>query len=160
MEKFNTFLETGDVSKFSSHFHEDCYWRDMLTLTWDFRTIHAVPKVTEFLTSHLLRSKLGNCQIRKDRVFGPSLESPTEGLHWIQSMFDFETAVGFATGVLRLVQDENGDWKAFAISTTLQELRGHKESTGALRHWEVATRSKKALQKEIGQSVLKDRLNF
>lgn len=75
-------------------------------------------------------------------------------------MFDFETAVGFATGVLRLVQDENGDWKAFAISTTLQELRGHKESTGALRPWEVATRSKKALQKEIGQSVLKDRLNF
>ncbi len=74
-------------------------------------------------------------------------------------MFDFEKAVRCGTGVLGLVQDENGDWKAFAISTTLQELRGHKGSTGGLRPWGGSNSLKTASSKEIGQSASKDRLN-
>jgi hypothetical protein len=131
--EFNFYLDTGDIAKILTLFHEDCWWRDMLALTWDFRTIHPLPKVATFVKDNLLQSQLHNCKIRKEGHFAPSLQIPVENLHWIQSMFDFETKLGSGTGVIRLVQGNDGEWKAFAISTTLQELKDYKENVGLTR---------------------------
>jgi hypothetical protein len=74
--------------------------------------------VTEYLEGNIYRSKIRNVKIREHGGFPPSLQNPSEGLEWIQTLFDFETAFGSGVGVLRLVLGADGDWKAFAISTS------------------------------------------
>lgn len=37
-------------------------------------------------------------------------------------MFDFETTIGRGSGVIRLVPGQDGQWGAYAINFTLQEL--------------------------------------
>ena len=133
VEKFNILLESQDTSELLTLFQEDCWWRDMLALSWDFRTIHSLEKLTAFLQEHLPQSQLHNCHIRKGGSFPPALKKEADDLKWIQSMFDFDTKAGSGTGVLRLVQGDDGQWKAFAISTTLQQLNGNKETTGLAR---------------------------
>jgi hypothetical protein len=48
-------------------------------------------------------------------------------------MFFFETATGRGSGVIRLTQDSKGVWKAYAIYTSLQELKNMEEPVGARR---------------------------
>ena len=35
--------------------------------------------------------------------------------------------------MIRLVQDQDGEWKAYAVSTSLQNFNGHEERTGLSR---------------------------
>ena len=48
-------------------------------------------------------------------------------------MFFFESNVGYGSGILRLTQNADGVWKAYAVYTSLQELKGVKEPLGTNR---------------------------
>jgi hypothetical protein len=130
---FNAILDLRDASKLTTLFHQDCWWRDQLALSWDFRTIRSLPTVIEYVQGNLARSQLGNVTLRTDGAFAPSVKQPLDGLEWVQSMFDFETKTGAGSGVIRLIQGSDGAWKAYAISTMLQELKDHREQIGHLR---------------------------
>ena len=132
-EKFNVAVDAQDMSAVASLLYEDCWLRDRLALTWDFRTLQGQEKVTEYLKENLFRSQTRNIQIRQDGAFPPSLASVSEGLQWVQAIFDFETNVGSGSGVIRLVEDQDGKWKAYAVSFSLQNLNGHEECSGLSR---------------------------
>ena len=55
---------------------------------------------------------------------------------WIQAFFTFSTAVGTASGILRLVPVPCDRWKAHTIFTSLEGLHGCPELTGPLREQE------------------------
>jgi hypothetical protein len=48
-------------------------------------------------------------------------------------MFFFESAVGTGTGMLRLTQSADGTWRAYAVYTSLQELKDAREPLGKFR---------------------------
>lgn len=115
-------------------FHSESWWRDMLALDWDMSTAHTVAEI-----QHLLRRRQGQVQISNFRLqdqgqFRPHWEQVVDGLSWVSSMFFFETAIGTGTGMVRLTQAE-GDarWKAYAVYTSLQELKGAEEPLGKRR---------------------------
>jgi len=53
-------------------------------------------------------------------------------------MFDFETDIGVASGIARLVptSSEGGEWRAHTVFTNLEDLKGFAEKTGELRNRE------------------------
>src|SRR5581483_522343 len=55
------------------------------------------------------------------------------GTQALEAMFAFETSVGRASGVLRLVPDAKGQLRAWTLSTILDELIGFEERIGARR---------------------------
>ncbi|KDR66354.1 hypothetical protein GALMADRAFT_259418 [Galerina marginata CBS 339.88] len=125
----------------------DAFWRDMLALTWDFRTFSGQPKIRAFLTARLANAKMHDFKLREGSVV---LQQPFPDLAWISLMFDFSTDVGRASGVVRLVPTASGhanadanakvdltsykNWKAHVVYTNLDSLTAFPEKTGALRN--------------------------
>lgn len=133
LDKFSSILSSGDASRIASIIHPDSWWRDFLALTWDFRTVRGAPKITEFLSKNI-SAGFSNLKLQDEgKAFAPSIQTPLEGLDWVESMFHFENKVGRGKGFLRLAQGEDGAWKAHFISTSLQELKDHEEVAGDKR---------------------------
>lgn len=131
--EFEVLLRTNDFSKISQLFHEDSWWRDLLSLTWDLRSIQNLSGIKNFLSQNQPRAQLSHFRLQHEGKFQPSLEQAAPGLTWISTMFFFETDVGRGSGVLRLTQDSEGVWKAYAIYTSLQELKDMEEPVGFKR---------------------------
>ncbi|KDQ51395.1 hypothetical protein JAAARDRAFT_140378 [Jaapia argillacea MUCL 33604] len=133
---FSRYAQAGDVGGVSSLLVEDAFWRDILALTWDFRTLQGAPKIKQFLTDRLASSNLASFKLNEPTV---QLQVPYPDLAWIQGLFTFETTVGLASGVFRLVPTPTHNglvWKAHTILTNLEDLKGFPELTGPLRDHE------------------------
>lgn len=126
-------LSKGDFSQLPELFHEESWWRDMLALDSDLRTIQNCKDIREYLRRHQPRAQLSAFRLQHEGKFQPSLEKPVEGTSWISSMFFFETRVGRGTGVLRLTQNDAGTWKAYSVYTSLQEFKDFEEPLGDKR---------------------------
>ncbi|PBK78010.1 hypothetical protein ARMSODRAFT_946865 [Armillaria solidipes] len=62
----------------------DAYWRDVLALTWDFRTLSGPPKIKQFLAGRLESFKMKSFKIR-DEYLG--IRRPYPDIAWIQFFF-------------------------------------------------------------------------
>ena len=125
LQAFKNFCESGDVDNLADLVVEGAYWRDVLAFTWSFRTFEGVPKIKQFL-----RDRLAQAEAKSFKLKNPSyaeLQRPFPDLAWIQAMFEFETNVGPCSGIVRLVPQASGKWKAHTILTTLEALNGFPE---------------------------------
>ncbi|KAM6503185.1 hypothetical protein JOM56_000128 [Amanita muscaria] len=114
-------------------FLEESSWRDMLSLTWDFRTFHGISSITTFLEDRIKSTHPRSFKLRQEFL---GLQRPNEDIAWINAFFDFETDIGIGFGVLRLVPTSSGEWKAYTVFTNLEGLKGFPEKIGALRNQE------------------------
>jgi Pyridine nucleotide-disulphide oxidoreductase len=132
---FTSYIQANDVDSILSQLVDDVFWRDMLALTWDFRTFYGRDRVKQFLVDRLAITKLSKLELDATSA---ALWRPYPDIAWIQAFFTFSTAaVGTCSGILRLVPTApNGDWKAHAIFTNLENLHGFPELTGPLREQE------------------------
>ncbi|EGO00127.1 hypothetical protein SERLA73DRAFT_107112 [Serpula lacrymans var. lacrymans S7.3] len=124
-------MQDGSVDNIINLLVDDAFWRDMFTLTWNLRTFQSTPIIKKFLIDQLATFKVSSFKLRKDLV---GLEQPYPDLAWIQGLFDFETHVGIASGVFRLVPLPDGTWKAHTVLTNLEDLKGFPEQIGFLRN--------------------------
>lgn len=133
LNNFQLLLAIGDYEKVPELFHEQSWWRDMLALDWDLHSIQNADGIKDFLSQNQPRVQLSSFRLQHEGRFQPKLEKPRDNLNWISSMFFFESRVGRGTGVLRLTVNEDGVWKAYAVYTSLQELKQAKEPLGPNR---------------------------
>jgi hypothetical protein len=133
-------IESNNPDNAACLFVEDCWWRDMLALTWDFRTFRGTPAIRTFLCDRIGTTHPRGFKLRQDFL---GLQRPYEDLAWITAFFDFETDTGIGFGIFRLVPTASSEWKAHVVYTNLEDLKGFPEKIGALRntepnhgHWE------------------------
>ena len=134
---FNNHLQSGTFS-LSKVFLNESYWRDLLCLTWDFHTLSGLKDISSFLEAQSKGSRVQSLAIDQTSNVGkPTVASVDFGgtLKGIQSFLTVDTDVGRGRGLVRLVQDpdDGGNWKAFTLFTSLQELKGHEELIGERR---------------------------
>jgi hypothetical protein len=122
---FSTALSTNNTHSLSTLFVPDAFWRDLLALTWDFRTFSGLPSISQFLADRLSMMHPTAFSLRNDAFLG--LQQPFPGVAWVHMMFDFETDAGIASGIARLVPSSDGVWKAHTVFTNLQDLKGFPE---------------------------------
>ncbi|PSS35578.1 hypothetical protein PHLCEN_2v1455 [Hermanssonia centrifuga] len=135
LQTFEKYISSNDIDGILSLLTEDAWWRDLLAMTWDFRSFQGQDQIRQFLTDRLAGAELKN--------FKPTLnnlESPYDDLTWIRVHFTFDSRVGGGSGVLRLVPTKGKggqtDWKAHSVFTNLESLNGHHEKIGPLRNFE------------------------
>lgn len=134
LEKFGQALANRDIAGATLLFEPECYWRDLVSLTWTIKTFEGRDEVKAMLSATLSAAKPAN--------FVP-LGLATEANGAIEAWFAFETAVGRGTGHLRLRKG-----KCWTMLTTLQELKGFEEKAGRAR------------ERGVEQGVHPDRLSW
>ena len=122
-------MVANDIDGILNIFVADGWWRDMLALTWDFRTFRGANAIKTFLSDRLALVKFDKVQF-----LDASLQRPFPDLAWIRGRFSFKTAIGFGDGVFHLVPLRDGTWRAFAVYTNLWNLIDHPEKVGLLRN--------------------------
>lgn len=125
---FEAALARNDEDGIAALFEEAGHWRDILAFTW-----HLTPREG---AREIARSLVARQPAVVARAFdlGPDRTPPRRvsrlGRDCIEAIFRFETDVARCEGVLRLTADEKGAHKAWAVSTSLEELKGFEERIG------------------------------
>ncbi|KAF9874313.1 hypothetical protein CkaCkLH20_08296 [Colletotrichum karsti] len=132
-DTFNEALASGNIAGFPELFRKDAWIRDFLTLSWDFRTIQGFEKMNEYFQQNLKETGLRNVRPIEKGTFTPAFRTVAPGVHWVDSMLDFETNVGRGKGMVRLTLEEDDSWKAYMINFQLRDLKNVHESLGINR---------------------------
>lgn len=115
-------------------FVEDSHWRDILAFTWDLRTFSGRDRIAGELAT--ATQDTGATDLRWTRRTPPRVVTRLD-VETVEVIFDFDTAHGTGSGVVRLVRDDAGtdgeDLKAWTLLTTLHDLREFEERVGPRR---------------------------
>lgn len=121
---FEAALQSRDVEQVTGMFATDSFWRDLVSFTWNLKTVEGREQIADMLGARLAATD--------PRGFRTS-EPPSVDDGVASAFIEFETAAGHGVGHLRLRYDEDGGDQAWTLLTTLQELRGHEEPSGHSR---------------------------
>jgi putative flavoprotein involved in K+ transport len=116
---FGAALAKGDIDASVALFETDGYWRDLVSFTWNIRTQEGAGAIRA-----MLRARLADVAPSNFAIEGEATEA--DGI--VDAWFTFETRVARGRGHLRL-----RDGKAFTLLTTMTQLKGFEEKTGAER---------------------------
>lgn len=127
--QFSSSLESTDFDTTLSLLVDDAFWRDILSLTWDFRTIYGSEKIRK-----LLHDRVAGAKLKAFKLESADFAQFYPDLAWIQGMFSFEIGdFGVGAGIFRIVPTSTGEWKGHCVYTNLESLKNFPEATGALR---------------------------
>lgn len=131
------------------HLDHTLFWRDILALTWNFRTFTGRKTITKFLQDQasVLR-QICDCKLLAEHT---QLQQPWPDVAWVQVVFTFSIDLAHCMAVVRLVPLSDSSWKAhtiftnmqvcsitlFAVShslTSLQDLKQYPEMVGIYRN--------------------------
>ena len=125
---FEAALAARDVDRVVAKFAVDSFWRDLVSFTWNLKTVEGRDGVADMLGARLADTSPSGFRTRE-----PATADGT-GADTVTSAFiEFETAIGRGTGHLRLKRDAEGNDVAWTLLTALQELKGFEERRGATR---------------------------
>src|SRR3954468_3937669 len=113
LTRFEEALTQGDTQAAADLFLDDSYWRDLVSFTWNLKTVEGPSGVKDMLDQTLAHTQ--------PRGWGTT-EEPAEAEGGTEAWIEFEAELGRGTGHLRLK-----DGKAWTLLTMLDELKGHEE---------------------------------
>jgi putative flavoprotein involved in K+ transport len=116
---FEQALRAQDLEAAMALFDADCFWRDLVSFTWNISTQEGPAAIRA-----MLQARLADVQPHNFQIEGQATEA--DGV--IDAWFTFETAVARGRGHARL---KNG--KCWTLLTTMTELKGYEEKKGTQR---------------------------
>lgn len=119
LAQFGDAIARDDLANTVELFEEECYWRDLVSFTWNIITLEGREAIRAMLQATLREVRPSAWQIEGD---GTEDKGVTSG--W----FTFETAAARGKGHIRL---RNG--KCWTLLTTMTEFKGFEEKKGANR---------------------------
>ena len=133
LEAFEAALVSRDAARIGALFHDDSHWRDILAFTWHLTSAAGRESIAARLAAAQARTAAQGFDLPRGRK--PPRRVTRLGIDSVEAIFEFTTAEGRGAGIIRLSPaPEGGDaMKAWLLSTTLEALAGHEETTGANR---------------------------
>jgi len=130
--QFERALAEPGTAALGALFHPNSHWRDLLAFTWTIATIEGRDAIAEALKAQAARAKPSGFRTDPHRTAPRPVTRA--GTAAIEAIFQFETAQGRGSGIVRLIPDgEGGAPKAWTVLTALDELKGHEETVGRAR---------------------------
>ena len=111
-------LAAGDIARATGLFADTCYWRDLVSFTWNIKTLEGKDAIAAMLKDQLPQVKPSGWALAEG-------EPVTEDGGIVTAWFGFETAVSRGYGLMRLM-----DGKIWTLLTSMVELKGHEEPQG------------------------------
>ena len=131
LAKFNEALRERDYTRVSSMMHADGYWRDLLTFGWDFRNLHGIDNIREWLAKVFDLNAADDFRLESE----PTIGAIGEHDKTLEFFFTFDTGIAHGRGYARLVEIPNSPdgVKAFTILTAMNELKQYPQATARNR---------------------------
>ena len=123
LQQFEKALAATDLKAVATLFAPECYWRDLVSFTWNIKTQEGRDAIADMLSSQLSHVKPSNFVLSGEA---------TEADGIVDAWFTFDTAVSRGLGHVRLKAGDGGD-QAWTLLTTMVELKGHEEHKGERR---------------------------
>lgn len=121
LSRFSESLESGNIDAVLELFQDDCYWRDLVTFTWNLRTMEGKEQIRDMLASQLVRIKPASMQAVSD-------EPASGDAQLVEGWIEFETEAARGFGHIRIKEG-----RIWTLLTTMSELKGFEECKGATR---------------------------
>ncbi len=115
LQRFESALESKDIDAATALFADECYWRDLVSFTWNIKTVEGRDQVKD-----MLEHQLAAIEPRDWRLNPEEQVSEADGV--LEAWFHFETKLGRGYGLVRL-----RDGLIWTLLTTLVELKGYEE---------------------------------
>ncbi|KAF8531798.1 hypothetical protein BDD12DRAFT_766386 [Trichophaea hybrida] len=125
----NQCLPSVSEESLSSLFLTDSFWRDHLCLSWDYKTAHQLPNIYSLLSSSRIET-ITRSSSHPILVLPLDFEGQVPA---ITAFVDVKTTVGHGRGIIRLLEDSDGKWKAYTVFTALMGLDKYPEKLGKTR---------------------------
>ncbi|MYI67496.1 MAG: NAD(P)/FAD-dependent oxidoreductase, partial [Boseongicola sp. SB0673_bin_14] len=119
LERFGRALEGGDTAALKALFAKECYWRDLVSFTWNIKTMEGRDAISDMVSITLGDVHPTNWRIDSE---------PTEQDGIAEAWITFETDAFRGRGHVRL--NAEGCW---TLLTTAEELKGFEEKKGDRR---------------------------
>ncbi|RUX64692.1 NAD(P)/FAD-dependent oxidoreductase, partial [Mesorhizobium sp. M7A.F.Ca.US.014.04.1.1] len=119
LESLAQALAAGDAAAASNLFVDDCYWRDLLTFTWNITTVEGRAAIADMLATTLATAKPSAWRLTGEATSDDGT---------IEAWFSFETVVARGEGIMRL-----RDGRCRTLFTAMADLKGFEERKGAAR---------------------------
>ncbi|KAG2097526.1 uncharacterized protein F5147DRAFT_816517 [Suillus discolor] len=116
LNAFSAAITQSDTAAVVDLFLEDGFWKDVIALTWDFRTFEGRKDIKKLLDARLVATGLYELRL---------LQEPLNEPH------------GKGTAVVYLVPLPDSKWKAYTLLTCLDSLTNFPQKLGPLRNWET-----------------------
>jgi hypothetical protein len=131
---FGAALSADDSAALALLLHPDSHWRDLLAFTWHISTVSGRGNIANALTTGAAELNPQSFSVNYDAA-PPRMVMRGGKEDVLETIFSFTTAIGKCRGVLRLIADEEdvSQLKAWTLLTTLDEMTGFEETTGAAR---------------------------
>ena len=121
LDGFGQALSDGNIAAATDMFVDDCYWRDLVSFTWNIKTLEGKDQVADMLQAQLGATKPTGWTLAEGQV-------PTEEDGIVTAWIEFETELARCYGMVRLRED-----KIWTLLTTMVELKGFEEPKGKNR---------------------------
>ncbi|WP_063694677.1 flavin-containing monooxygenase [Bradyrhizobium stylosanthis] len=133
LDEFERTLGKPEPASLGRLFFVDSFWRDVLALSWNLQTLAGRTAVAQALAALAPEAAPTGFKIAPNRA-APRWVTRA-GTNNVEAIFNFETAIGRGSGIVRLVPDPaDGDrLKAWTLLTALDELKGFEEQLGTAR---------------------------
>jgi putative flavoprotein involved in K+ transport len=131
LSAFSNLLKARDYDRVASMMHADCYWRDLLTFSWDFRTLHGPDAIKSWLVGTFDKVGAQGFRLEGEPTIGAIGDHPRT----LEFFFRFETQIALGRGYVRLVGDITaaGTPEVFTVLTAMADLKGFPEPLGRNR---------------------------
>ena len=119
LAQFGSAVAAPDVAGAAALFHDESYWRDLVSFTWNIKTMEGAGAIGAMLDATAARIRPSGWSL---------VDEATEVDGAVEAWFRFETALSRGIGHLRLKGE-----RCLTLLTTMLELKGHEEPAGAAR---------------------------
>ncbi len=119
LSRLGAALARQDGPAVADLFDDECYWRDLISFTWNIKTLEGKDEIQAMLAATLSHVQPGYWQ-----ATGEATQENGVTAGW----FTFETAVARGKGYLRLKAG-----RCWTLLPTMTELKGYEEKRGPTR---------------------------
>jgi len=132
LQSYGAFLASGDVQGAVSCFQPDAFFRDILVLTWNNRTLNGHDKITAYLENTLGHTSITDVKLETRRGLVPEIggfktQLVSSVADTVSAGFAFGCKIGKGQGFFYLVLTDVGKWKAISAMMQLTDIWGHEE---------------------------------
>jgi len=133
LKQFELALSNNKADEAANLFADHGQWRDLLAFTWHIQTMDGREKIQRALQQTTPKAKPKELALAEERT--PPRIVDRADVDCIEAFIKLDTVWGPASGILRLIPNENGPngVKAWVLMTSLEEIRGHEEAIGDRR---------------------------
>ena len=118
LDSFEQALTANDIDAVVEHFVDECFWRDLVSFTWNIKTMESKEDIRGMLQAQLSSVSPSDWSIVEGEI-------ATEEGGIVTAWINFETAVTRGYGLVRLKEG-----KIWTLLTSATELKGHEEPLG------------------------------